>query len=155
MISLKNNEQCPHCGRFANRGVSIDAVIISGNKVLLIQRGVEPNKGFWGTPGGYVNWDESLEETVRREVKEETDLDITNLTLVGVYSSPSRHPKQVINVVYLIEVADGKVKHGDDAMDAKWFDLDNLPTEMALDHKQNIEDAIKHMAKARIEKVGA
>src|SRR3989344_4797560 len=155
MISLRNNEQCPHCGRFANRGVSIDAVIINGNEVLLIKRGVEPNKGYWGTPGGYVNWDESLEETVKREVKEETNLDVTSLVLVGVYSSPSRHPKQVINVVYLIEVADGKVKHGDDAMDAKWFDLDNLPTEMALDHKQNIEDAIKHMAKARIEKVGA
>lgn len=63
-MSLNNNEPCPVCGRYANRGVSIDAVILKYNKVLLIQRGVEPNKGLWGTPGGYVGWDESSEYTV-------------------------------------------------------------------------------------------
>ncbi len=143
MNSLKNNEQCPHCKRYPNRGVSIDAVIIKDNQVLLIQRGVEPNKGFWGTPGGYVEWDESAEETVKREVKEETDLDVLETTLVGVYSSPTRHPKQVINLVYLVTVSDKKAKQGDDAMDIKWFSLDELPDQMALDHKQHIEDAIK------------
>src|SRR3989338_7876697 len=100
MQELKRYEQCPHCGRFANRGISIDAVIIIDNKVLLIQRGVEPYKGYWGTPGGYVDWDESTEETVKREVKEEVGLDVTEAKLVGVYSSPTRHQKQVINIVY-------------------------------------------------------
>ena len=61
MKPLKIDEQCPNCGRYANRGVSIDAVIIKDNHILLIQRGVEPNKGYWGTPGGYVGWDESTE----------------------------------------------------------------------------------------------
>ncbi len=142
-MSLKKDEQCPHCGRYANRGVSIDAVIIKDSQVLLIQRGVEPNKGFWGTPGGYVSWDESAEETVKREVKEETGLEVIETKLVGVYSSPSRHPKQVINIVYLTKVKDGEFKHSDDAMDAKWFSLDELPAQMALDHKQNIQDARK------------
>jgi len=143
MEELSKNQQCPNCGRYANRGVSIDAVIINGNKVLLIQRGVEPNKGFWGTPGGYVEWDESLEETVKREVKEETNLEVSDVKLVGVYSSPTRHPKQVINLVYLVSVKDGEPKHGDDALNAKWFLLSELPNPMALDHKQNIQDAIK------------
>ena len=143
MHSLKNNEQCPHCKRYANRGVSIDAVIIKDNQILLIQRGLEPNKGFWGTPGGYVEWDESAEDTVKREVKEETDLDVLETKLVGVYSSPSRHPKQVINLVYAVTVAEGKAKQGDDAMDIKWFSLNELPDQMALDHRQNIEDARK------------
>ena len=143
MNDLHNSDQCPHCGRFANRGVSIDAVIIKDNKILLIQRGVEPNKRFWGTPGGYVSWDESTEETVKREVKEETSLDVIETKLVGVYSSPSRHPKQVINLVYLVKVNDGEAIHGDDAMDAKWFFLDKLPDQMALDHKQNIQAARK------------
>ncbi|EKD58102.1 MAG: hypothetical protein ACD_57C00031G0010 [uncultured bacterium] len=143
MQNLKRDEQCPHCGRFDNRGVSIDAVIIKDSQILLIQRGVEPNKGYWGTPGGYVGWDESTEQTVNREVKEETGLDVIEAKLVGVYSSPARHPKQVINLVYLVKVRDGEVTHGDDATDSKWFSLDKLPKQMALDHKQNIQDAKK------------
>lgn len=142
-LVLKRDEQCPSCGRFANRGVSIDAVIIQDGNILLIQRGAEPYKGFWGTPGGYVSWDESTEETVQREVKEETGLEVLETRLVGVYSSPSRHPKQVINLVYLTKVGNGEPRHNDDAMDAKWFSLNNLPDQMALDHKQNIQNAIK------------
>jgi ADP-ribose pyrophosphatase YjhB (NUDIX family) len=141
MNTLPRNQRCPECGRFDNRGVSIDAVIIHNGKVLLIKRGVEPNKGYWGTPGGYVEWDESAEETVKREVKEEINLDVTNVQLVTVSSSPKRHPNQVINIVYLVSVKDGELKHGDDALDAKWFSLDLLPDPMALDHKQNITDA--------------
>ena len=143
MKPLKIDEQCPNCGRYANRGVSIDAVIIKDNHILLIQRGVEPNKGYWGTPGGYVGWDESTEETVKREVKEETGLDVIETKLVGVYRSPTRHPKQVINLVYLTKVNNGEPKHSDDATDARWFSLEKLPEQMALDHKQNIQDAKK------------
>lgn len=143
MDQLPKDQPCSHCGRYANRGVSIDAVIIKDDKVLLVQRGVEPNKGFWGVPGGYVGWDESSEGTVKREVKEETNLEVTDVKLVGVYSSPTRHPKQVINIVYLVSVKDGNLKHGDDALDTKWFFLSELPDPMALDHRQNIQDAMK------------
>jgi 8-oxo-dGTP diphosphatase len=145
MDTVKNTEACPACGRFPNRGLSIDAVIIKGDRILLIQRGVEPNKGYWGTPGGYVSWDETTEQTVAREVKEETGLDVIKTTLVGIYSDPARHPKQTINIVYIVEVADGTPSHGDDAMDVKWFPLDALPNPLALDHKKNIEDARAHM----------
>jgi 8-oxo-dGTP diphosphatase len=143
MEELPKNKPCSYCGRFVNRGVSIDAVIIKDNKVLLIQRGVEPNKGLWGIPGGYVSWNESAEGTVKREVKEETNLDVKRVRLVGVYSSPDRHPKQVINIVYLVDVNDGELKHGDDALGAEWTPLDKLPEKMALDHKQSIQDARK------------
>ncbi len=149
MADIKNNEPCPHCGRFANRGVSIDAVIVKNDQILLIKREVEPNKGLWGTPGGYVNWDESVEQTVKREVKEETNLEVTNLRLVGVYSSPDRHPKQVINIVFLTDVSSGQLKHSDDAEDAKWFPLNSLPELLALDHKQNIRDSLKLLVSAK------
>lgn len=143
MNKLARDEQCPDCGRFSNRGVSIDAVIIEGDKVLLIQRGVEPNKGFWATPGGYVEWDETTEEAVAREVMEETKLKVGQCALVGVRSSPQRHPKQVINLVYRVTVEDGVPEAGDDAMDVKWFPLNDLPQPLALDHKQNIEDTFR------------
>ncbi len=145
MPTIPNDKQCPHCGRYANRGVSIDAVIVKNNQILLIQRGAEPFRGYWGTPGGYVNWDETTEETVKREVKEETGLEVVSTQLVGVYSAPSRHPKQVINLVYLVEVKGDVAIHGDDALDLRWFPLDQLPEQMALDHKQNIQDAKKQL----------
>lgn len=128
---------------FANRGVSIDEVIIKNGKVLLVQRGVEACKGYWGTPGGYAEWDESTEDTVRREVQEETSLRVTSARLVGVYSSPARHPKQVINVLYLAEVEDGEPSAGDDVEAVQWFPLDALPKKMAFGHKQNIQDATR------------
>jgi 8-oxo-dGTP diphosphatase len=135
------DKPCPHCGRYSNRGVSVDAVIIRGDQILLIQRGTEPDKGRWGTPGGFINWDETAEDALKREVLEETGLHVIKTRMVGVYSSPSRHPQQVINILYLTEVDDtGKLKHGDDAMDAKWFPLDALPDVMAFNHREQIED---------------
>ena len=141
MTQPGRDEPCPHCGRFANRGVSVDAVIVKDRQVLLVRRGVAPDKGFWGTPGGYVEWDESTQDALSREVAEETGLRVRDSTLVGVYSSPSRHPKQVINVVYLVRVEDGEPRAGDDAGDVRWFPLDSLPPDMAMDHSHNIADA--------------
>ena len=143
MTTLKKSDPCTVCGRFDNRGVSIDAVIIKGSEILLIKRGSQPYKGFWGTPGGYVDWDESTEEAVTREVKEETGLDVTHTSLIGVYSDPSRHPKQTINIVYVARVASGDAKAADDATDLKWFPISDLPSELAFDHRQNIAAALK------------
>ena len=141
--AIPRDQPCPDCGRFSNRGVSIDAVIIQVGQVLLVQRGVEPYKGSWATPGGYVEWDETTEQTVTREVKEETGLTVESCQLVGVRSSPDRHPKQVINLVYRVSVAEGEPVKGDDAADVQWFSLENLPETLAFDHEQNIEDSLK------------
>lgn len=134
------DKKCPKCGCFTNRGISVDGVIIKGNKILLIKRGSEPFKGYWGTPGGYVGWNETVEEAIIREVKEETGLDAISVKLVSYSSEPKRHPKQVINFVYLVEI-NGKVRVSDDAVDAKWFDLDHLPKDLAFDHFENIKKA--------------
>jgi len=148
MISnkLRRDKQCPECGRFDNRGISVDAVIVKKKKVLLIKRGVNPFKDYWATPGGYVGWDETVEDAVRREVKEETSLDVIRINLIGVYSSPKRHPKQVINIAYFVKVK-GSEKKGDDATELKWFKLRSLPEDMAFDHKQNIMDSLHILKK--------
>jgi 8-oxo-dGTP diphosphatase len=143
---MENQDQtqpCPTCHLYPNRGVSIDAVIIKDNQILLVQRGAEPFKGYWATPGGYISWNESAEQTVIREVKEETNLDVTNPRLVAVHSDPHRHPKQVINLVYYVSEVSGDLKHGDDALDARWFPLDEIPNELALDHATNIKETIE------------
>lgn len=141
MEELPNDKPCPHCGRYANRGVSIDALIIKDNKILLIKRGSEPFKGYWGVPGGYVDWDESAEEAVKREVAEELDLTVETTQFVGIYTDPNRHPKQTIDIAYAVTVS-GEPKIGDDATAYQWADLDNLP-ELAFDHKKIVEDYLK------------
>jgi 8-oxo-dGTP diphosphatase len=144
MPKTYKDRPCPHCGNFTNRGVSVDAVIIKNGKILLIKRGVEPFKDYWGTPGGYVSWDENAEDTVKREVKEETGLSVLSMNFIKVATSPDRHPKQVINLVYLVD-AEGKLSAGDDAVQCKWFDLNNLPEKLAFDHRENIERAVEYV----------
>ena len=143
-MNLKRNEPCPECGRYENRAVTADAIIISDGKVLLIKRGTEPFKGFWATPGGHIDWDETIEEAIKREVKEETNLEVRKLTFLRIDSSPQRHPKQAINAVYLAETK-GEAKAGDDATEIKWWPVKELPDPMAFDHKQNIKDALNYL----------
>ena len=138
-MALDRTQPCSQCGRHANRGVSIDAVVIRDGRILLIKRGSEPYRGMWALPGGYVEWDESVEDTVRREVKEETGLEVADMKLIGVFSRPCRHPKQTINIAYLVN-ADGEAKAGDDAADIDWFPFGELP-ELAFDHPDIIAAA--------------
>ena len=139
MSTKYRNEPCPTCGAFTNRGVTIDAVIVKDGKILLIKRGVEPFKRYWGLIGGYVGWDETVEDAVRRELKEELGLDATSLRFIKLYSNPDRHPKQSIDMAYAVEVT-GDPRPGDDAVDFHWYPIDALPNELAFDHKQIIED---------------
>lgn len=139
MKSIPHNEPCPDCGRFANRGMTIDALIVRDNKILLIKRGAEPFKGYWGTPGGYADWDEDLTKTVEREVREELGVDAHVKKLLGIYSKPARHPKQAMAAAFVIEV-DGEAVAGDDAVECQWFNLDKLPERLAFDHAKIIED---------------
>jgi len=141
MNDIPNNQPCPHCGRYNNRAVTVDAVIIEGNKVLLIKRGVEPFKGYWALPGGHTDWDETVEDSVKREVKEEIGVEVASLKQIGLYSDPKRHPKQSINISYEVEIK-GEPKAGDDAKECTWFELNDLP-ELAFDHKKIIEDYLK------------
>jgi ADP-ribose pyrophosphatase YjhB (NUDIX family) len=131
---------CAKCGVVPRRGVAADVVIIHEGAVLLVKRGFPPDAGRWAAPGGYVEWDESVEDAARREVTEETGLLVDRLELVGVRGDPERHPEQLITVVFLGE-AHGEIRAGDDAADAAWYPLDSLPNEMALDHRSSVEQA--------------
>lgn len=137
-MKSKNDKPCPCCNNFPNRGVSVDAIIIEEGKILLIKRGMDPFKGYWALPGGYVDWDETVEEGVKREVLEETGLSVKSLKFVGLYSNPDRHSKQCITIAYVVDVQ-GNIKVGDDAVDFKWQAIESMP-ELAFDHGQIIKD---------------
>ncbi|MBC7128495.1 MAG: NUDIX hydrolase [Thermoplasmatales archaeon] len=123
--------------------LAVDGVLIKNRKVLLVKRKNEPFKEKWALPGGFVEYGERVEEAIIRELKEETGMNVRIKKLFGVYSDPDRDPRgHVISIVFLVESED-EPKAGDDAVDARFFDLDNLP-ELAFDHKKIIEEVMKY-----------
>lgn len=95
-------------------------------KVLLIQRGAAPYKGCYALPGGFVGPEETICEAAERELKEETNLDCDFLEQFGTYSKPGRDPRRWVISNGFMAVFTGKdeeVQAGDDAADAKWFDV--------------------------------
>jgi 8-oxo-dGTP diphosphatase len=124
--------------------VTVDGVLIDGERILLIKRGNDPFKGFWALPGGFVEYGETTEHAAVREVKEETGLCCEINRLVGVYSAPDRDPRgHTVSIVYVMSVREGEMKAGDDAAGAEWHNLAELPEEIAFDHSNIIRDALK------------
>lgn len=122
--------------------LTVDAVLLKGNDVLLVKRGREPFKGAWAIPGGFVEVGERTEDAVRRELAEETGLKGDIVDLLGVYSDPDRDPRgHTVSVVYVLKVGGIiAIAAGDDADEARWFALDKLPP-LAFDHARILGDA--------------
>ena len=131
--------------RYKSPSLTADGVIIKDKKIHLIKRKNNPFKNKWALPGGFVEYGEKVEETVVREVIEETGLKSRIVDLFGIYSDPKRDPRgHTITVVYLLETINGVLKGGDDAADAKFFRLSDLP-ELAFDHDIIIKDVIRRV----------
>lgn len=128
--------------QYPRPAVTTDAILISNqNTVLLIERGREPYKGTWALPGGFIDMDESLEDACRRELEEETGLQVDGLTQLKAYGAVGRDPRhRTISVVFYAFLSDEPLPAaGDDAARAKWFPIGQLP-ELAFDHKLILEE---------------
>ena len=133
--------------KYPRPAVTADCVVITKEaepKVLLIQRGIDPYKGCWAFPGGFMNMDETTEQCAIRELEEETGLKVADICQIGAYSKIDRDPRgRTITVAYLAIIdAPVEVTGQDDAAKAEWFPLSELP-ELAFDHADIIQDAIK------------
>lgn len=131
--------------------VTADCVIVGedgqgSRRLLLVRRGNEPFKGCWALPGGFMEMDETLEECARRELKEETGLETTaRFEELKSFSTVDRDPRgRTITVAFLAVVAMSEVKGSDDAAEARWFALDELP-ELAFDHEEIVQTALEHL----------
>ena len=126
--------------------VTADCVVITKEepKVLLIQRGIDPYKGCWAFPGGFMNMDETTEQCAIRELEEETGLRVSDVHQIGAYSKVDRDPRgRTITVAYLAIIDEPvQVTGQDDAAKAEWFLLYALP-ELAFDHAEIMRDAVK------------
>jgi 8-oxo-dGTP diphosphatase len=111
--------------------VGVGAVILDGDRVLLVQRGQAPLKGEWSLPGGALELGETLEEGIRREVLEETGLVIEPVAMVEMLDRISRDAEgrvqyHYVLVDFLCRVTGGNLACATDAADARWAQLDDL-----------------------------
>ena len=138
----------PYVYEYPRPALTVDIIIFlkekEGTKILLIQRGNNPFEGCWALSGGFVDINETLEEAVKRELQEETGLQNIQLFQFYTFGDLNRDPRgRTVSVVYygFIKAENSTVKGGDDARDAKWFSLKNLPV-LAFDHSEIIEKAL-------------
>jgi len=117
---------------------TVDAIIESGNGIILIKRKNPPSG--WAIPGGFVDYGESLEDAVCREAKEETGLEIKLKRQFHTYSAPGRDPRHHTISTIFIATASGEPVAGDDAGEVRIFNKDTLPKEIAFDHREILED---------------
>ncbi len=128
--------------------LTVDGVIMKNKMILLIKRGNEPFQGQWALPGGFVEYGETTEEAVIREVREETGIKGSIQKILGVYSDPERDPRgHTISIVYLLSIARGTPRAGSDAEDIHFFDLNDLPP-LAFDHEKIIKDTLNQLTVA-------
>ena len=145
MEELKYHYKYPH------PSVTTDCVIFGfdGTKlnVLLVERGVEPYKGRWALPGGFLKMDESAETGARRELFEETGLKTGYIRQFHTFTDPERDPRErVITIAFYALVRISEVQGGDDAAQAGWFPVDNVPA-LAFDHDLILRRATDELRK--------
>ncbi len=142
-IDHRKRKVCPVCGLvlYKNPAPASAAIIVENHKILLVKRKYDPFKGDWSLPAGFIEYDESPENCVIREIKEEVNLEIRIKELFKVYSGSDDPRTHAILIVYLVEVVGGRLKAGDDAVDARFFRKDQIPGNIAFQaHRQVIQD---------------
>lgn len=149
-IAGRERPVCASCSFIGYRNPAPVGLIAAKNdgKILLLKRSIDPLAGFWAPPTGYVEWDESVEEAVVRETKEETNVDVVVDTLIDVYSQPN---VGILMIAYNGRVVGGEAMPCEDADEVGFFGPDELPSQPAkhggTDTEFWFEDILKDIFK--------
>jgi 8-oxo-dGTP diphosphatase len=147
--------------QYPRPALTVDCVVFGFDegelKVLLIERGLEPFKGRWALPGGFVRVDETLDAAARRELQEEAGL--TNIFMEQLYTfgAIDRDPRErVVSVAYyaLVKLSEHEAKAATDAANARWFPVSKVP-KLAFDHRDILQTGLTRLkAKVRYQPIG-
>jgi 8-oxo-dGTP diphosphatase len=135
--------------------VTVDIVVVTKERqprVLLIRRKHDPFAGRWAIPGGFVDQGETLEVAARRELREETGLEIGDMQQVQTFGNPGRDPRGwTIAVAFLARVDAAAVspRADDDAAEVGWHALKKLPSPLAFDHAEILSVVQERLRKRR------
>lgn len=134
--------------KYPHPAVTTDCIVFGfdGTKLnlLLINRGIEPYKGSWALPGGFMKIDETAEQGALRELQEETGVKDIYIEQLQAFTAVDRDPRErVMTIAFMAFVRQEKyeVIAGDDAAKAQWFPVNSLP-QLAFDHKEIITLAL-------------
>src|SRR6184192_3013032 len=147
--------------QYPRAALTVDCVVFGFDegelKVLLVERALQPFKGKWALPGGFVRVDETLDEAARRELEEEARLKNVFLEQLYTFGAVDRDPRErVVSVGYyaLVKLAAHKTKAATDAADARWFPISKVPR-LAFDHANILATALTRLkGKVRYQPIG-
>ncbi len=127
------------------RHVVVDSIVTSGQEILLIKRAEHTsNGGKWGMPGGYVELNETIEQAVARELKEETNLNAKSIKFFKIIDNPLRKndDRQNVAFVHMVSAEGELIAQKGEVDELKWFKFNEIPAEsdFAFDHFQIIQD---------------
>ena len=121
----------------------VAGVILRGKQIVMVRRKYGTNKGKWCIPCGNVEVGEDVRTAVRREIKEETGLDVEVGDVVDVLSTHHSPERSVVGVWFLVKEKGGNLVAGDDAAEVQLFPLDEPPTDMAFEADRKIIERLK------------
>ncbi len=152
-LSLKKLEhgKLPVCGNCAyvmyqNPVPTSSALFIEGDRILLTKRAIDPQKGFWDLPGGFIEEGENPKKALRREMKEELGVEITIGKLFDIVMDWYVFQEirfSTLNLYYLATLKNKKLTPGDDISEAKWFSFHNPPKNLSSKNNKIILSRLK------------
>ena len=139
MVGGVQRAVCTECGQVAYVDPKLAAVVLASlnGQLLLVRRAIEPQMGKWSFPSGYVDRGEVVESAAVREVKEETNMDVEIVGLIGLYS---REGSPVALAAYAATVVGGELRSGTEAQEVGFFRQDELPAFPFPDDDQILDD---------------
>ena len=150
-----------HTYQYPRAALTVDCVVFglddSELKVLLIERALDPFKGKWALPGGFVRVDETVDAAARRELEEEAGLKDVFLEQLYTFGEVKRDPRErVVSVAYyaLVKLAAHSTRAATDAADTRWFPVSQVP-KLAFDHAEILATALARLkGKVRYQPIG-
>ncbi len=134
--------KCPSCNwiHYRNPVPAAACLVLNSKKeVLMVKRGVQPQKGKWSLPAGFIEIDESPEQAALRELEEESGIKGEVIRLIGAYLQPSSNYGAVLTVGFFIKKMGGRLKAGDDALEAKFRKIEDISKIPFVSHRKMLK----------------